>query len=61
MSLLKNPCHPGEVIKELYLKLARMNAIELTRCLKVSWSRIERTVRQETVLSVYTAMHLAKF
>ena len=38
-----------------------MSAIELPRCLKVSRPCIERAVRQETVLSVHTAMYLAKF
>ncbi|MCY4150148.1 MAG: HigA family addiction module antitoxin [Gammaproteobacteria bacterium] len=61
MSLLKNPCHPGEVLQELYLKPTGMSAINLARRLNVPRTRIERLVRQETALSVDTAIRLAKF
>jgi len=61
MSLLENPCHPGEVLQELYLKPTGMSAIDLARCLNVTRTRIERLVRQETALSVDTAVRLAKF
>ncbi len=61
MSLLEKPCHPGEVLQELYLKPPRMSAIELARCLNVPRTRIERLIRQETALSVDTAIRLGKF
>lgn len=61
MSMLENPCHPGEVLAELYLKPTRMSAIELARRLNVPRTRIERLIRGETALSVDTAMRLAKF
>lgn len=61
MSLLENPCHPGEVLQELYLKPTRMSAIDLACRLNVPRTRIERLIRQETALSVDTAIRLAKF
>lgn len=61
MSLLKNPCHPGEVLAELYLEPLGMSATALARNLNVPRTRIERLTRGETGLSVDTAMRLAKF
>ena len=61
MPLLKNPCHPGEVLAELYLEPLGMSAIALAGQLKVPRTRIERLVKGETGLSVDTAMRLAKF
>ncbi len=61
MPLLKNPCHPGEVLAELYLEPLGMSAPALARHLKVPRTRVERLVRGETALSVDTAMRLAKF
>ncbi len=61
MSLLKNPCHPGEVLTEFYLEPLGMSAITLAKHLKVPRTWIERLVNGETALSIDTAMRLAKF
>ena len=45
MSLLKEPMHPGEVLKELYLDPLDMGAIAFARRLDVPRTRIERLVR----------------
>ncbi len=61
MTLLKNPLHPGEVLKELYLTPLNLGAIALSQNLYVPRTRIERLVKCETAVSADTAMRLAKF
>ena len=61
MTLIENPCHPGEVLVELYLEPLGMSAIALAQRLKVPRTRIERLVKGETALTVDTAMRLSKF
>ena len=61
MTLLTNPCHPGEVLAELYLAPLGMSALALAKRLGVPRTRIERLVKGETALSVDTAMRLSKF
>ena len=61
MTPLRNPCHPGEVLAELYLAPLGMSALALAKRLGVPRTRIERLVKGETALSVDTAMRLSKF
>lgn len=61
MTLMKNPSHPGEVLAELYLVPLAMSPIALAKRLHVPRTRIERLVKGETVLTVDTAMRLARF
>jgi len=61
MSMLKNPSHPGEVLKELYLDPLEMSAITLAKRLNVPRTRIERLIRGQTSLTADTAMRLATF
>jgi antitoxin HigA-1 len=60
MTLLKNPSHPGEVLKELYLVPLNLSAIALAQKLHVPRTRIERLVKGETAVSADTAMRLAR-
>ena len=60
MSLLENPMHPGEVLKELYLDPMDMSAIALARRLKVPRTRVERLVKGLTGMTPDTAMRLAR-
>ncbi len=60
MSLLKEPVHPGEVLKQLYLMPLGMSAMELARRLGVPRTRIERLVKGTTAMSPDTAMRLAR-
>ena len=60
MSLLKDPMHPGEVLKELYLDPMDMGAIALARRLNVPRTRIERLVKGTTGMTPDTAMRLAR-
>jgi antitoxin HigA-1 len=61
MILLKNPSHPGDVLKELYLIPLNLSSITLAQRLHVPRTRIERIVKRETAVSADTAMRLAKF
>jgi antitoxin HigA-1 len=61
MTLMKNPSHPGEVLKELYLDPLDMSPIALAKRLHVPRTRIERLVKGETALTADTAMRLARF
>ena len=58
---MKNPCHPGEVLAQLYLDPLDMSANALAKRLNVPRTRIERLVKGETSLTVDTAMRLSKF
>ena len=61
MTLMTNPSHPGEVLKELYLGPLDLSAIGLAKRLHVPRTRIERLVKGETALTADTAMRLATF
>ena len=50
MTILKNPSHPGEVLKELYLDPLGMGSIALAKRLNVPRTRVERLVKGETSL-----------
>ncbi|SCZ73560.1 addiction module antidote protein, HigA family [Epibacterium ulvae] len=60
MVILRNPVHPGEVLKEDFLDEYDMSAGKLAQNLKVSRNRIERLVRAERGMSPDTAMRLSK-
>jgi addiction module HigA family antidote len=61
MSLITNPSHPGEVLRELYLLALEMSAPALAQRLQVPRTRIERLVKGETALTADTAMRLATY
>jgi addiction module HigA family antidote len=60
MSQLKEPMHPGEVLKELYLDPLDMGAIAFARRLDVPRTRIERLVKGVTSVTPDTALRLAR-
>ncbi len=60
MSILKDPMHPGEVLKELYLDPLDMGAIALARRLGVPRTRIERLIKGTTGMTPDTAIRLAR-
>jgi addiction module HigA family antidote len=60
MSLLEEPMHPGEVLKELYLDPLDMGPIALARRLDVPRTRIERLVKGVTSMTPDTALRLAR-
>ncbi len=60
MSLLEDPMHPGDVLKELYLDPLGLGAIALARRLGVPRTRIERLVKGTTGMTPDTALRLAR-
>lgn len=60
MSLLEQPMHPGEVLKELYLDPLDMGAIAFARRLGVPRTRIERLIKGVTSMTPDTALRLAR-
>ncbi|MCT4555244.1 MAG: HigA family addiction module antitoxin [Pelagimonas sp.] len=60
MSLLTDPLHPGEVLKELYLDPLGISAITLARRLNVPRTRIERLIKGSTGVTPDTALRLAR-
>ena len=60
MSLLEEPMHPGEVLKELYLDPLDMGAIAFARRLDVPRTRIERLIKGVTSMTPDTALRLAR-
>lgn len=60
MSLLIDPLHPGEVLKELYLDPLGMGVIAFSRCLGVPRTRIERLVKGVTSITPDTALRLGR-
>jgi addiction module HigA family antidote len=55
------PIHPGEILREEYLKPLGMSAGMLARRLNVPRTRIERLVSEETAVTPDTALRLARF
>ena len=60
MSLLEDPVHPGEVLKELYLDPLEMGAIAFAHRLGVPRTRIERLIKGTIGVTPDTAMRLAR-
>jgi addiction module HigA family antidote len=60
MSLLREPMHPGEVLKELYLNPMDMGSIAFARRLDVPRTRIERLVKGVSSVTPDTALRLGR-
>ncbi len=58
---LMRPIHPGEVLREEFLKPLGLSANALSVALRVSSPRINDIVREKRKISVETAMRLARF
>jgi antitoxin HigA-1 len=55
------PVHPGEVLREEFLKPLDMSASALARALNVPRTRIERVVTEQTPITADTALRLARY
>lgn len=55
------PVHPGEILREEYIKPAGLTANALARALKVPAPRINDIVRQRRGVSADTALRLARY
>jgi antitoxin HigA-1 len=55
------PIHPGEILREEFLAPLGLSAGALAKALRVPRTRIERLVREETPITVDTALRLARY
>jgi addiction module HigA family antidote len=55
------PVHPGEFLREEYLKPLGLSAGALARKLDLPRTRIERLAKEEVNLTADTALRIAKF
>ena len=60
VGLIKEPIHPGEVLKELYLDPLNMGPIAFARRLCVPRTRIERLIKGTTGITPDTALRLGR-
>lgn len=60
MGIMKNPSHPGRILKNLYLIPLEMSEGKLAKHLGVPRTRIERLVKGTTSVTVDTALRLSK-
>ncbi len=55
------PVHPGEILREDFLKPMELTAYAVAAKLGVPRTRIERLIREETPVTADTALRLGKF
>jgi addiction module HigA family antidote len=55
------PVHPGEILREEFLVPLGMSPYALAAALHVPRTRVERLVREETVITPDTALRLARY
>jgi addiction module HigA family antidote len=55
------PVHPGEVLREDFLKPMSLTPYAVARACGVPRTRIERLAREETPVTADTALRLAKY
>jgi addiction module HigA family antidote len=55
------PVHPGEILREEYLEPLGITPYALAGALHVPRTRIERLVREETSVTVDTALRLGRY
>ncbi|MDQ0471335.1 HigA family addiction module antitoxin [Labrys wisconsinensis] len=61
MVRLNRNIHPGEILREEFLVPFDLSPYALARAINVPRTRIERIVREETGVTVDTALRLSKF
>jgi antitoxin HigA-1 len=55
------PVHPGEILREEYLKALHLTPYAVAAAIGVPRTRIERLAREETPVTADTALRLGKF
>jgi antitoxin HigA-1 len=55
------PIHPGEMLREEFLVPLGISAGQLAKSIGVPRTRIERLIREETALTLDTALRLARY
>lgn len=61
MTTLGFSIHPGEILREEYLRPLKLKPYSLAKKLHVPRTRIERLVAEQTAITPDTALRLAKF
>lgn len=61
MSKKLPPIHPGEVLREEFMKPRGLSSNALARALEVTPARINKIVRERRGISADTALRLARF
>ena len=61
MVILKNPVHPGEILRDDFLAEFGLTAGKVAKAVKVPRTRIERIVNEQRVVTADTAFRLATF
>ncbi|NVD41764.1 HigA family addiction module antidote protein [Ensifer sp. HO-A22] len=61
MTHILPPVHPGEILREEYLRPLNMSAGALAKKLNVPRTRIERIAAEQTPITTDTALRLAKY
>jgi antitoxin HigA-1 len=57
----RRPVHPGEVLRENFLRPARMSATALAKALRVPAARISEILRERRGISADMAIRLARY
>ena len=60
-NITRLPVHPGEMLREEFMKPMGIKAYSLARDLQIERPRLERIVREEQGISADTALRLGKF
>ena len=55
------PVHPGEILREEFLRPMDLSSYAVARAIGVPRTRIERLAREETPITADTALRLAKY
>jgi len=55
------PVHPGEILREEFLRPMKLTPYSLARACGVPRTRIERLAREETPVTADTALRLARY
>ena len=61
MTMLKRPCHPGEILMLEFLEPLEMSARELAKHIGVPPIHIERLIKQKSPVTVDTALRFSRF
>lgn len=61
MTHILPPVHPGEILREEYLRPLEMSAGALAKKLNVPRTRIERLTAEQTPVTTDTALRLARY
>jgi len=59
--ILKNPVHPGEILKQDFMDDFSLSAGKLAKAINVPRTRIERIVKLQVGVTLDTALRLSRF